>query len=96
MDRTHRSPQRWFTAFLGEELRHNLRIFSVASRGSFSSFAAAFTPASYFGTAVPRYIFQTVFFVILARFAGGPELMRFALLGNAIQIAVNMGLVSMA
>jgi ABC-2 type transport system permease protein len=77
------------------ELRHNLRVFWSASLGSFSNFLAEYTPAVFFGTAVPRYILQSAFFVLLARFAGGPELMRFSLLGNAIQIAANMGLVNM-
>lgn len=77
------------------ELRHNLRVFWSASLGSFSSFLAEYSPAVFFGTAVPRYILQAAFFVLLARFAGGPELMRFSLLGNAVQIAANMGLVNM-
>ncbi|HEY43411.1 MAG TPA: ABC transporter permease [Anaerolineae bacterium] len=77
------------------ELRHNLRVFWSASLGSFSNFLAEYSPAVFFGTAVPRYILQSAFFVLLARFAGGPELMRFSLLGNAVQIAANMGLVNM-
>lgn len=77
-------------------MRHHLRVLWSATRGSFSSFAAEYTPAVYFGTAVPRYVLQAAFFVLLARFAGGEDMMRFALIGNVIQIAANIGLVNMA
>ena len=80
---------------LRTSLQRNLRVFWSAAIGSFSSFLAEYSPAVFFGTAVPRYILQSAFFVLLARFAGGPELMRFSLLGNAVQIAANMGLVNM-
>ena len=78
-----------------DDLRHGLRVYRTASIQSFSNFFAEYTPTVFFTTAVPRYIMQAAFFVLLARFAGGPELMRFALLGNAVQIAANMGLVNM-
>lgn len=75
---------------------HNLRVFWSATKGSFANFMAEYTLSLFLSTAVPRYILQTVFFVLLAGFAGGPELMRFALIGNVIQVAVNLGLANMA
>lgn len=95
MDRTNRSRAGRSESVLGE-LAHHFRVFWSATVSGFAIFFAS-TPLSIFvGTAMPRYVFQAAFFVLLARFAGGPELMRFALLGNAIQIAVNMGLSSMS
>lgn len=75
---------------------YNLRVFWSATRGSFSNFAAEYTPLAYVGTSIPRYVLQSAFFVLLARFAGGEDLMRFALVGNVVQIAANIGLVNMA
>jgi ABC-2 type transport system permease protein len=47
------------------------------------------------GTKLPRYILQPLFFVILATTAGGSELGRFALIGNAMGNAAIMSLVNL-
>jgi len=73
-----------------------VRLLLTGIRLSFADFFAENTPALFFGTAVPRYILQTLFFVLLAYAAGGPEMMRYALLGNTVQIAANMGQINMA
>ncbi|GAB4157923.1 MAG: ABC transporter permease [Candidatus Promineifilaceae bacterium] len=73
-----------------------MRVFWSATKSSFVNFAAEYTVSLFISTAVPRYILQTVFFVLLARFAGGIDLMRFAFIGNVVQIGVNLGLSNMA
>ena len=77
-------------------MRAAIRLFFIGARLSFADFFAVNSPAVFFGTAVPRYIFQTLFFVLLAYAAGGTEMMEYALLGNVIQIAANIGLINMA
>ncbi len=57
-----------------------------------TEFFVATPPLVYALTAIPRAVLQVVFFSLLAFFAGGQELARFALIGNAIQVAANIGL----
>jgi ABC-2 type transport system permease protein len=94
MDRKDR-PSTGPLARVLEEIRHHIRVFISAAEGSFAFFLAEYPPAVFVALRVPRFIFQAAFFVLLARVAGGPELARYALLGNAIQVAINMGLVGM-
>lgn len=60
-----------------------LRVFGAAARLSVAEFFGFWSPRTYAIVWVPRLIFQTAFFALLATFAGGPELLRFALVGNA-------------
>ncbi len=73
-------------------LQTNFNIFRVAARNSFSELTAEYSLNVFMFTMVPRFIFQAIFFVLMAGFAGGPELLRFALIGNAVQLIANMGL----
>jgi len=60
-----------------------LRTIGAAGRLSVAEFFGFWSPRSYVIVWVPRLVFQTAFFALLAQFAGGPELVRFALVGNA-------------
>ncbi len=73
-------------------MQETIQIVRSSVKASFASFLAESPPAVYLGLSIPRYIFQALFFVLVARFVGGVELMRFALIGNAVQLAANMGL----
>ena len=73
-----------------------LRIFARGARTSRDMFQVQFTPALYWGTVVPRAFLQVIFFLMLAYYAGGIELARFAYLGNTTQIAVGAVLTSLA
>lgn len=77
-------------------MRTATRLFVTSARLSFVDFFAENTPAIFFGTAVPRYVFQTLFFVLLAYAAGGVEMMRYALIGNVVQIVANTCQISTA
>lgn len=52
-----------------------------------------YSPFVLFGTKLPRFILQALFFTLLARTAGGPEMARFALVGNAMGNAAITSLV---
>jgi ABC-2 type transport system permease protein len=70
-----------------------LRTFVTGARASLIMDAADFPLPQLLGTKIPRPILQALFFVILARTAGGPELARFALVGNAMGNAAITSLV---
>jgi ABC-2 type transport system permease protein len=76
-------------------MRENLQLFWSGTRVSWATYLVALTPAVFFGFRIPRILFQSLFFVYLAKAAGGDELARFALIGNAIQIGVFMVMLSM-
>jgi len=76
-------------------MRNNLRLFWSGTRASWSTYLVELTPTVFFGFRIPRIILQSLFFVYLAKAAGGEPLARFALIGNAIQIAVFMAMLSM-
>jgi ABC-2 type transport system permease protein len=76
-------------------MRTNLRLFWSGARASWASYLVALTPTVFFGFRIPRILLQSLFFVYLAKAAGGESLARFALIGNAIQIAVFMVMLSM-
>ena len=76
-------------------MRENWHIFWSGTRASWANYLVSLTPAIFFGMRIPRIILQSLFFVFLAKAAGGDALARFALIGNAIQIAVFMVMLSM-
>jgi ABC-2 type transport system permease protein len=73
--------------WLGDALALRWRVLGVSVMVGTRVFSAQYTPLWYFLSWVPRVIFQTLFFVLLARCAGGPELARFAFVGNAVGVA---------
>lgn len=77
-------------------MRPAARLFLTAIRLSFAELFAVYSPVVFLGAALPRYVLQTLFFVLLAYAAGGVEMMRYALIGNAVQVAANMGQINMA
>ena len=74
---------------------HNLRLFWSGTRASWAMYLVELTPTVFFGFRIPRILLQSLFFVYLAKAAGGDSLARFALIGNGIQIAVFMVMLSM-
>jgi ABC-2 type transport system permease protein len=76
-------------------MRTNLRLFWSGARASWATYLVELTPTVYFGFRIPRILLQSLFFVLLAKAAGGEPFARFALIGNAIQIAVFMVMLSM-
>ncbi len=76
-------------------MRTNLRLFWSGTRASWATYLVELTPTVYFGFRIPRILLQSLFFVLLAKAAGGEPFARFALIGNAIQIAVFMVMLSM-
>jgi ABC-2 type transport system permease protein len=73
----------------------NLRLFWTGGRAGFSEYMVELTPTLYLGVHVPRTILQALFFVLIAKAAGGDQLARFAVIGNAVQMAVFFVLLSM-
>lgn len=69
-------------------MRANLRLFLGGVRTSWAMYLTWLSPATYIGVRIPRMVLQSLFFVFLAKAAGGDQLARFALIGNAVQIAV--------
>lgn len=76
-------------------MRENLRLFWSGTRASWATYLVEITPTVFLGFRIPRILLQSLFFVFLAKAAGGDQLARFALIGNAIQIAVFMVMLSM-
>jgi ABC-2 type transport system permease protein len=76
-------------------MRANFRIFCTGVRSGIALFLTDLTPAIYLGVAIPRDLFQALFFVFLAQAAGGSELARFALIGNAVHVAVYVSILAM-
>jgi ABC-2 type transport system permease protein len=66
---------------------NQLRVFGAAGRLSVAEFFGFWSLRTYAIVWVPRIFFQTAFFALLTTFAGGPELLRFALVGNAAYLA---------
>lgn len=73
----------------------NIRLFLRGVRASWAIQLVDLSPSLYFGMRVPRIVMQALFFVFMAKAAGGDELARFALIGNAIHIAVLYAIISM-
>jgi len=76
-------------------MRTNLRLLWSGVRASWATYLVELTPTVFFGFRIPRILLQSLFFVYLAKAAGGDQLARFALIGNGIQIAVFMVMLSM-
>jgi ABC-2 type transport system permease protein len=73
----------------------NLRLFWSGVKSSWANFLVYLTPSIYFGVHIPRRLLQALFFILIAKAAGGNDLAKFALIGNAIQIAVFSAVFSM-
>ncbi|MEW6403266.1 MAG: ABC transporter permease [Chloroflexota bacterium] len=73
----------------------NIRLFWSGARASWSNYLVELTPTVFLGFRIPRILLQSLFFVLLAKAAGGEQLARFALIGNAIQTSVFMIMLSM-
>ena len=65
---------------------HHLRVLSEAARVSLLDFFGMFNVRLYLLAWVPRILTQVAFYVLFAAFAGGPEFLAFALVGNAVQL----------
>jgi ABC-2 type transport system permease protein len=76
-------------------MQTNLRLFWSGARASWATYLVELTPTIFLGMRIPRILLQSLFFVYLAKAAGGEPLARFALIGNGIQIAVFMVMLSM-
>jgi ABC-2 type transport system permease protein len=76
-------------------MRASWRLFWSGTRASWATYLVDLTPTVFFGFRIPRILLQSLFFVFLAKAAGGDSLARFALIGNAIQMAVFMVMLSM-
>lgn len=76
-------------------MQTNLRLFWSGARASWATYLVELTPTIFLGMRIPRILLQSLFFVYLAKAAGGEPLARFALIGNAVQIAVFMVMLSM-
>jgi len=77
-------------------MRAYLQIFRSGVHASWAMYSVELTPAVFFGSKIPRAVLQALFFVYIALAAGGPELARFALIGNAVHASVLPALVYMA
>ena len=73
-------------------IRNTWRTFLAGVRASIIMETTEALPR-FFGSTIPRFILQPLFFVLLAHTAGGPELARFALIGNAMGNAAITSLV---
>lgn len=72
------------------------RIFLSGVRASWAMYAVELTPMVLFGSKIPRALLQALFFVIIAKAAGGDSLARFALVGNFVHAAVLPAIIFMA
>lgn len=70
-----------------------MRQFISGARTSWGLYLANLRPVILFGATIPRVLFQALFFTLLAQSAGGEELGRFALIGNAMHTAAFMNII---
>ncbi len=73
-----------------------LRQFWVGSKVSIAHYIADLNPWTLLGVEIPRALLQALFFVLMAMAAGGQPQARFALIGNAVLVAVQMAIIFMA
>ena len=73
-----------------------LRQFLAGSKVSIAQYIADLNPWVLLGVDVPRALLQALFFVLMAQAAGGGTQARFALIGNAILVAVQIAIIFMA
>lgn len=64
-----------------------MRILWCGMRASWAMYSVELTPVVFLGAKVPRAILQALFFVLLAKAAGGDQLATFALIGNLVHAA---------
>ena len=72
------------------------RQFIAGCKVSVAIYIADLSPWILLGVEVPRAVLQALFFVLMAMAAGGGAQARFALIGNAIQVAVQIAIIFMA
>ncbi len=72
------------------------RQFIAGCRVSLALYIADLSPWILLGVEVPRAVLQALFFVLMAMAAGGSAQARFALIGNAIHVAVLIAIIFMA
>ena len=77
-------------------MRAALRQFFSGARVSWGIYLANLRPAVFFFATIPRTLFQALFFVFLAQAAGGSDLAKFALIGNAVHVAAFMAIIFIA
>jgi ABC-2 type transport system permease protein len=65
-----------------------VRILGGAAYLSLYEFFALYPPLAYVIAWLPRVIFQTLFFALVAEFVGGRDLLLFSLVGNAAYITL--------
>jgi ABC-2 type transport system permease protein len=70
--------------------------FKTGVRASWAMYAVELTPAVFFGSKIPRTVTQALFFVLIAKAAGGDDMARFALIGNAVHAATFSAVIFMA
>lgn len=74
-------------------MQRAVRQFIGGARASWGLYLANLRPVILFGATIPRVLFQALFFTLLAQAAGGSELGRFALIGNAMHVAGFMNII---
>ncbi len=68
-------------------------VIRTGVKASVEIFTAKFPPRLLFASHIPRVISQALFFVLIVRFARGPDAVYFALVGNAIAMAALVAVV---
>lgn len=71
-------------------------VLRVGARASVEMFVAKYPARVLVAAWIPRVVLQTLFFVLLARFAAGPQAAKFALVGNAVAMAAAVALVQVS
>ncbi len=61
------------------------RVLAASAHLSLGEFFSLYPPRLYFIAFVPRIVFSLAFFGLLAQFLGGPEYLRFVVIGNVGQ-----------
>jgi ABC-2 type transport system permease protein len=72
------------------------RQFLSGAKTSIALYIADLNPWIILGVDIPRALLQSLFFVLMATAAGGSSLGRFAVIGNAIHVAVQTAIIFMA
>jgi ABC-2 type transport system permease protein len=73
-----------------------IRQFIAGCKVSLATYIADLSPWILLGVEIPRALLQALFFVLMAMAAGGEAQARFALIGNAIHVAVLIAIIFMA
>lgn len=77
-------------------MAHYWNVFKTGVRASWAMYTVELTPTVFFGGKIPRTVTQALFFVLIAKAAGGDELARFSLIGNGVHAAVFQSVIFMA